>query len=210
MIVRITGNLAGLEGESVLVERDGVIHEIFVPAFSLDFFQSRIGQTVTIHTIEYYEGSAVGGNLFPRLIGFPEREERQFFVDFTKVKGIGYRKALRALSQPIRDVATAIEDGNVKFLSTLPEIGKRTAEQMIATLRGKLAHFTWPDDKKTPHAQSEELKEYQRESLEILLQLGEKRADAVELIHKICQENPKIVDPASVVELVYRRKSGVI
>src|SRR5207302_2413101 len=78
------------------------------------------------------------GNLEPRMIGFLRVEQRKFFELFTTVSGIGTRKALRALTVPTGQIAHAIETGNTRFLIALPQIGKRLAEQIVATLAGKV------------------------------------------------------------------------
>ena len=208
MIVKITGKLTAVRGEGIVIDRDGISYEVFVPAFAVGILSPKVGQELTLHTIEYYEGSAVGGNIFPRLVGFLEPDERSFFIEFIKVKGLGYKKALRAFAQPASQIAVAIERKDVKFLSTLPEIGKRTAEQLVATLHGKLDRFTWSgmDATSTP----EILDQVQREALEVLLQLGEKRTEAIDMIQKVCQADDTIKDPAKIVEKIYRRKTGLI
>jgi Holliday junction DNA helicase RuvA len=209
MIVRITGRLAAVSDENVVVDRDGLAYEILIPAFAKDVLAARVGQTITMHTLEYYEGSAMGGNLFPRLVGFLEMDDRDFFLEFIKVKGVGYRKALRACAQPVRQIASAIERGDTRVLSTLPEIGKRTAEQMIVSLRGKLSRFSWGGGEEVEVIdRPEDLNQVQREALEILIQLGERRNEAVELIEKTCAANKDITDPGKIVEAVYKRKAG--
>ena len=57
------------------------------------------------------------------------------------MKGIGNRKALRAMQVSHARMAEAIAAGDAKFLATLPEIGKRTAESTIVELKGKLDPF---------------------------------------------------------------------
>jgi Holliday junction DNA helicase RuvA len=75
------------------------------------------------------------------LIGFSSRQQRAFFELLTTVKGIGNRKALRAMQVSHERMAEAIAAGDARFLSTLPEIGKRTAESTIVELKGKLDSF---------------------------------------------------------------------
>jgi len=210
MIVKITGRLASAGEESVIMDRDGLGYEVLIPAFAKESLAAKIGQTVTLHTLEYYEGSAMGGNMFPRLVGFIEADDRDFFLEFIKVKGVGYRKALRACALPVKQIALAIERGDTRILSTLPEIGKRTAEQMIVSLRGKLERVTWGGGEPTVIEQPESLSQVQREALEILLQLGERRNEAVELIEKVCQADKDMKDPARIVEAVYKRKAGAM
>ena len=96
---------------------------------------------MTFHTIFYLEGDASGGNLEPRLIGFLRREDKRFFEKFITVKGIGPKKALKALIYPAGEIAQAIESKDTRFLRQLPSIGNRMAEQIVAELAGKVKEF---------------------------------------------------------------------
>ncbi len=209
MIVRITGKLTDVNSEYAILERDGICYEILIPAFMENILRDDIGQTIVFHTLEYFEGSAVGGNLYHRLIGFIESADRDFFVEFVKVRGLGYRKALRAFAAPAREIANAIEQEDVKRLMSLPEIGKRTAQQIIASLKGKLDQFIW-GEAATPMGETEELTRQEREALEILIQLGERRNEALQMIRTICQKNSSLKDAGLIVEAVYKHKAGHI
>ena len=74
----------------------------------------------------------------PRLLGFLHDEDRAFFRQFLTVKGVGVRKALRALAAPVAKIASDIESGDATALAQLPGIGKRMAQQIVAELRGKV------------------------------------------------------------------------
>jgi len=100
---------------------------------------------VTLHTLAYLESPNQGATFTPRLIGFATASDRSFFEALTKVKGMGNRKALRALAAPPAQVAAWIAAGDVKALTGLPEIGKRGAETLITELKGKLDPFLTPD-----------------------------------------------------------------
>src|SRR5258708_33381016 len=75
------------------------------------------------------------------MIGFMSDGEREFFDSICSVDGVGVKKALRAMVRPVRDVAIAIEEQDVKQLSALPGIGAALAERIIAKLRRKMARF---------------------------------------------------------------------
>src|SRR5262245_65553114 len=96
---------------------------------------------MTFHTLMYLQGDGSGGNIEPRLIGFLRPADKKFFEKFITVKGIGPRKALKALALPVGEIAQAIESKDARFLTQLPEIGKRTAEQIVAELSGKVQDF---------------------------------------------------------------------
>ena len=50
-------------------------------------------------------------------------------------------EALKAMARPIREIADAIQRQDTKWLSTLPGIGPTTAEQIVTTLKRKVAPF---------------------------------------------------------------------
>ncbi|MFO1020787.1 MAG: hypothetical protein U0903_08845 [Planctomycetales bacterium] len=61
------------------------------------------------------------------MIGFITDAEREFFDAICSVDGVGVKKALQAMVRPVRDVAVAIEEQNLKN-SPLPGIGMAMAE----------------------------------------------------------------------------------
>ena len=142
----------------------------------------------------------------PRMVGFLDAGERDFFTRFTSVKGIGIKKGLKALSVPIATIAEAIEDGDDKMLMSLPAVGKRMAQQIVAELKGKLQSFAAGAEPARPAAG---FKPFQIEALEILIAWGEKRAEAMELVELACRRHPDIKSAEALVPLVYRLKQGV-
>jgi Holliday junction DNA helicase RuvA len=207
MIARIEGKLAKLDTETALVEVGPVTYEVMLPGYCISALSGQIGAEISLCTMEYYEGTLGGGNLIPRMIGFLNAGERDFFTRFTSVKGMGIRKGLRALSIPIANIATAIENGDEKLLVSLPGIGRRMAQQMVAELKGKLQTFAVGAEPAGP-AQVE-FKPFQAEALEILVAWGEKRNEAMELIELACRKHPDIQTAEALVPLVYRLKQGV-
>jgi len=206
MIARIEGKLVALETETALVQVGAVTYEVMLPGYCINALGDRLGADVTLCTMEYYEGTLGGGNLIPRMIGFLNAGERDFFTRFISVKGMGIKKGLRALSMPIANIAGAIEGGDEKMLLTLPGVGKRMAQQMVAELRGKLEAFAMGAEAALVQA---EFKPFQGEALEILVAWGEKRNEAMELIELACQRHPDVTTAEALVPLVYRLKQGV-
>ncbi len=142
MISRIEGVLEDVvEGVAEVRVGEGVVHELLVPACDAGELLTQQGRRVSFFTLHYLESQGQGSHFVPRLIGFSSREQRAFFELLTTVKGIGNRKALRAMQVSHGRMAEAIAAGDAKFLSTLPEIGKRTAESTIVELKGKLDPF---------------------------------------------------------------------
>lgn len=206
MIVRMQGSLAEVSEESVILERDGLAYEVLVPSYALAELAASRGGTVTVHTLEYYEGSAAGGNLTPRLIGFLHAEDRAFFKLFLTVKGIGVRKALRALAAPASSIAADIESSDAAALARLPGIGRRMAEQIIAELKGKVTeHALARSDVLTA---SSGFSSEQRDAIEILTAWGEGRTDAERWVARAGQLHTDIRNAEAWVKAAYRVKGG--
>jgi len=207
MIARIEGKLLKLDSDRALVQVGPVAYEVLLPGYGVTALADKVGSDIALCTMEYYEGTPAGGNLIPRMVGFLNSAEREFFTKFVSVKGMGIKKGLRSLSIPIASIAAAIENGDDKTLMSLPSVGRRMAQQIIAELKGKLKTFALgAEPAKRPEAR---LKLFQTEALEILIAWGEKRTEAIELIELACQRYPDINSAEELVPLVYRLKQGV-
>ena len=205
MIARIAGRLEEIADAAALIDAGGGLwYEVMIPAFEAEMLSRRLGQDVVLHTIHYFEGNPSHGQQAPRLIGFLAEADRTFFKVFTTVKGIGIRKALRALVRPPAEVATAVQARDAKFLQALPEIGARMADRIIAELHGKLDEFA---GEVAPEA-AVEMPEAGAEAAAVLVQLGEKRADAMALIERVLTVAPELESPEAIIQQAYKLKGG--
>lgn len=206
MISRLRGRVVAGHEHSVEIERGGLVLEVFVPAYSLPALVGSTGE-VELFTVFYLEGSPAGGNLTPRLLGFVNESDRAFFELFTRVKGVSMRRALRAMQAPTHLIAAAIERGDEKFLTSLPEIGKKTAAQIITDLRGELHLFTAVAVGQTGRdASIPTLSDAQRLALDIIVQWGDRRADAQQWVAIAVEEDPTLAEPDAIVRAAYRVK----
>ncbi|MHC4169067.1 MAG: Holliday junction branch migration protein RuvA [Planctomycetota bacterium] len=207
MIARIEGKLVKLDTDCCLVQVGAVGYEVMLPSYCVSALSGQVGSDITLCTMEYYEGTLGGGNLVPRMVGFLNSSERDFFTKYISVKGMGIKKGLRSLSIPIATIAAAIENGDEKTLMSLPAVGRRMSQQIVAELRGKLQSFAaGAEPTSTPGAG---FRPFQTEALEILIAWGEKRAEAMELLELACRKHPDIASAEALVPLVYRLKQGV-
>jgi holliday junction DNA helicase RuvA len=203
VICRLTGRVAGVSEDTVVMELGGISYEVLVPASSIPEMQRLAGNELTLFTIQYFEGNPAGANLIPRMVGFLTESDRAFFSLFTKVKGISNRRALRAMSVPAHQLAAAIERGDARLLTTLPEIGKKTAAQIITDLQGKTQRFVAPSATPLPMA---EMTDAQRVAVDILVQWGDRRADAQRWVGAAVQADKKLTGPDEIVRAAYRVK----
>ena len=206
MIAGIEGKLVKLDTEFCLIQIGSVRYEVMLPGYCVTALADRIGTEVSLYTLEYFEGTPGGSSFVPRMVGFLSETERQFFTKFTSVKGIGVKKGLRSLSMPIQSIASAIENGDEKILMTLPSVGTRMSQQIIAELKGKLGSFAVGAEAAIAEPK---FKVFQAEALEILIAWGEKRNEAIELIGLACKRHPEIDSAEQLVPLVYRLKQGI-
>ena len=207
MIATIEGKLVRLDAEIALVQVGALGYEVMLPSYCVDVLSGRIGSQISLCTMEYYEGTPGGGNMVPRMVGFLNAGERDFFKKYTSVKGIGIKKGLRSLSLPIATIAAAIEGGDNKALMMLPSVGKRMAQQIIAELKGKLQAFAVGAEAGADT--QAKFKPFQAEALEILIAWGEKRTEAIELVKLACERHADVDSAEALVPLVYRLKQGV-
>ncbi len=183
MIARIRGTVSEVRPTSVYLDIDDLTYEVFVPAVSRPELEARVGQRVTLFTLEYIAGNPSFGSLTPQLIGFLSESERDFFLRFITVPGLGINKGLKAMTVPTGEIALAIESRDINALSHLPGIGKRTAEKIIAELNGKLQGFFT--------GQLEAVRRapvgggFQVEAIDALVQLGYRRNEAEELVGRV-------------------------
>lgn len=151
MLARLTGILESVDtaagtGAAVVspeaVPGSGVAgplgYEVMLPAATADALASQIGQRISLRTFQYLEQQAQGASFIPRLVGFASEADERLFELLTKVKGLGVKRALRAMAAPSGEIAAAIAGGDVAALKGLPEIGKKLAETMILELKDKV------------------------------------------------------------------------
>lgn len=198
MISSVRGEVAEVGEDRVYVAVAGgtFVLELLVPASDVPFWRESLGESAYLHTRFYLEGDSSGGNSEPRLLGFRSVVDRRFFELFITVKGIGPRKALRALTVPCADIAAAIESKDARFLSGLPGIGKRTAEQVIAELSGKASDFavggraSGGGSGAVAPGGGGRRPAAQEDAILTLLALGDRRSEAEALLDRVLAESP--------------------
>jgi Holliday junction DNA helicase RuvA len=208
MIAAVEGTLTEVEDGIALVRVEGgLTYEVLVPAHTAGRLAERVGGTVALHTRSFIEGGTGGSTMVPRLAGFETPQDRRFFDLFTTCRGIGQRKALRAMAMPTEKIVGAIADRDVNLLKSLPEIGRRTAEAVVTALQDRVSELA--AETSAPSAGTSEAHgDLAREALEVLLQLGENRAEAVERIDAALREETPPDTVEQLLERVYRLKAA--
>ncbi len=202
MITRITGELLAVDKDVVTLGIDAFHYEVLIPEFARRKLQLRTGETISLHTIEYLEGNPMQGRLVPRLVGFLNEVEREFFEMFCSVDGVGVKKALRAMVRPVQEVAGAIEEQDAKALAGLPGIGPATAERIIAKLRRKVPKFALLVARDVP-VEADVPRDVVGEAFEVLCKLGHSETDARHVLDSVLAKKKTYRDVESVLHAVY-------
>lgn len=133
MIGYLEGVVFDVTTDHLILKTNGVGYEILTTNQTLADAQMVMGQNISLWIYSHIREDAFS------LFGFLTKPEKDFFMQLLKVNGVGPKMALTMMSGgPLAQIQNWIEAGDAKALSSLPKIGKKTAEQIILTLQGKL------------------------------------------------------------------------
>jgi Holliday junction DNA helicase RuvA len=132
MIGLLKGKVEDKGTDSVLIDVQGVGYEVSVPLSTLAGLPKK-GDPVTLYIHTHVREDDL------KLFGFESQNNKLAFQTMLKVSGVGPKLALAVLGALSgAELARVIGEGNAKRLSSIPGIGKKTAERMILELGGKL------------------------------------------------------------------------
>jgi holliday junction DNA helicase RuvA len=181
---------------SLLLRAGSICYEVFVPSGIAARLrhapEADRPNPLTLYTIYYIDGGLGGGHLTPKLVGFLDPLDREFFEAFTTVPGVGFMKALKCLVRPLNEIAQAIERGDTRFLQGLPGIGPKMAERISTELRGKMAKFALARSEEPLSIEKESATELREEALQVLEQLEFSRAEAHRMVADIFAKNKNV------------------
>lgn len=132
MINFIYGEIASKNENSVVLDHNGIGFEIFVSTSTLSLI-GQIGEMARVFTYMNVKEDELS------LYGFLSIEEKNMFLKIINVSGIGPKMALQILSGlSLSDLAVAIKNEDIKLLSTIKGLGKKTAERLALELKDKI------------------------------------------------------------------------
>lgn len=171
MIGYLSGLVKFMESTSVILDVNGVGYELICSSNTQGDLELGMSSALWVHT-HVREDQL-------QLFGFSSQVEKKLFESLLKVTGIGPKMAIQILSGATLDhIIDSIESKNVAALCALPKVGKKTAEQMILTLKGKLVI-----DRESPAAIGRE------DLFSALSNLGFKPANIQDVVKKL---DPKL------------------
>lgn len=125
----LTGIVEEKNNNIAVINCNGVGFELNVSDTTI-FELPNVGELATIYTYMAVREDAI--NLF----GFASKEEKSVFLKLINVSGIGGKMAIAILSaMPVSDLINTIVTENIKLLSSIKGLGKKTAERLIVELK---------------------------------------------------------------------------
>ncbi len=204
MIRRLRGELLEVGPEWALVEVGGLAYEVLLPPPVRDRLAERpAGSTVELYTYHYMQTD--GNRVTPFLLGFESETQREFFQRLLDVPRLGPMSALRCMVLPVAQLAHTIELQDEGMLKKLPGVGRQRARDIIATLQGKLAIFLEAADLPEAVPLTPPENETEQEALEVLLQLGLNRNDALRALRQTAASHPD-AGSEELVRLVFQQR----
>ena len=136
MIYSLTGKILMINENTVVVDTGAVAFEVICSSYTA-YKLSEKQEPQTILT--YLQTREDGMSLF----GFLDKKEKMLFNDLIQVSGVGPKMAVTILSGlPIDEIIKAIISGDVKLLSSIKGLGKKTTERIVLELNNKLGGET--------------------------------------------------------------------
>ena len=206
MITAVKGKISVTGEMSITLETNGLSYEILTPISVLQRIKENQDSDGNIRLITYHYYQMTPSSGVPVLVGFLNEVERDFFLEFIKVSGIGPRAAVKALNKAIGEIAQAIDRGDTKYLKTLPGIGEQKAREIVAKLQGKMGRFTLMRDRVVLREPSTASRDIEQEALHILLQLQYKKAEAEEMIRQAFERSAKIATSEELLNEIYKQR----
>jgi Holliday junction DNA helicase RuvA len=168
MFNSIRGIITEKTGDALHIDTGGVEWDIAVPASDLGRLPPE-GKEGRVFVWLYHREDQM------KLYGFADDIRRTTFLELLKVDGIGPKGALKILGGISQEeLERALEAEDLGRLEAVPGLGKKTAQKMILTLRGKLTHASAASRETSPYG----------ELAEALAGMGYDRKAATEALSK--------------------------
>lgn len=173
----IIGKVTYAMGNTLVVENNGIGYEIGVSATTL-YDCCTPGEIVKIYTYLYVREDTFA------LYGFSKLEEKTLFLRLIDISGVGPKLAMQILGgMDLNSLTVAIATGDIKTLSKIKGLGKKTAELIVVSMRDQvsadMASALSPLEKYADKDQGE--------AVFALVSLGMSNTEAVKLVAEIAK-----------------------
>lgn len=188
MIAYLSGKLLEKHANTVIVDVGGVGYEVSIP-LSTFYELGDLGSEVSLRIYTHVREDAI------QLFGFKTLRERDLYLRLISVQGIGARSGITMLSGMSADeIILAIRTDDLARLTSIPGVGRKTAERLVIELRDKVGELVHGgaaalDDAAKGMAPTDDIFE---DALSALVNLGYQRPLAEKALKQAAQEGVEL------------------
>ena len=136
MIAFLSGKLQEKSANSVIVDVGGVGYEVAIP-LSTFYEIGEVGETVELRIYTNVREDAI------QLFGFKTQREKDLYLKLISVQGVGAKSGITMLSGMSADeIVAALRTENLAKLTSIPGVGRKTAERLVVELRDKVGELS--------------------------------------------------------------------
>lgn len=177
----LIGLITVVKPDYVVIDVNGAGYKVFSPTP----FAYQEGQKAKVFIEQIVRDTGI------TLYGFQTADDKGLFLKLLSVSGIGPKSALAIMAaEDSNSLAEAIEQGEVKYLTRFPGVGKKTASQIVLDLKGKLGDYV----KKAEQFTSQEITPELNDALLALLALGYTKKEVERITPVLSEENATSAD----------------
>ena len=177
----LNGTITLIKPDFIVVDVNGVGYKVFSPSP----YAYQEGQKVRVFIEQIVRDTGV------TLYGFQTEDDKGLFLKLLSVSGIGPKSALAIMAaEDSNSLAEAIEQGEVKYLTRFPGVGKKTASQIVLDLKGKLGNYVKKANKEALAEATPEL----NDALLALLALGYTKKEVDRITPALIEEEKTTAD----------------
>ncbi|MBF5050977.1 Holliday junction ATP-dependent DNA helicase RuvA [Candidatus Clavichlamydia salmonicola] len=188
----IIGKICAIEKGMVVIENNGIGYRVAVTertALSLHGIVEKKSLFIAVSVKE--------NGWF--LYGFPHREERDYFESLITVSGVGPKIGLAILNTfSVRDLDSILAGKNVSALSSVPGIGKKTAERLLLDLKGKTRPVVYASNTNADNVS---------DAVQALVKLGYSRLESEKMMRQTLEVVSSTSDVSELIGAALRHKS---
>lgn len=179
MIYSITGKVSMQNENTIIVDTGAIAYEVICSSFAAYSLSSKPEPQTILTYLQVKEDAMC-------LFGFSSKKEKMLFNDIMLVSGVGPKMAITVLSGlPLDELVKAIVSSDIKTLSSVKGLGKKTAERIVLELNGKfggteaLENLISSENLSTINSTA--LRKEMQEAVEVLVSTGVSKNDAVNM-----------------------------
>lgn len=187
MIAFLSGKLLEKQANTVIVQVGGIGYEVTIP-LSTFYELGEPGSEVELRIYTHVREDAI------QLFGFKTTRERDLYLKLISVQGIGAKSGVTMLSgMSAEEIIAAIRTNDLSRLTTIPGVGRKTAERLVIELRDKVSELAVAAGASASTSGEQFSSDHVfDDALSALVNLGYQRSAAERALKKVVQEGTEM------------------